>query len=149
MKLCALTMMLLLAASIAFPADLDGRWSGQLASPYGTADCIFTFKMNESNLTGILIKGSGISPESYPSYKANVDVKTSFFRSLFLNRKIAIKKGKIEGNTISFKTSEDMGENTIKITYKGILSGDQIKLSLDVENSKPDRFSKELILNRE
>jgi hypothetical protein len=146
MKISALTMVFLLTAGIAFPADLDGRWSGQLNSPYGIANCIFTFKTNGSNLTGILIKGSGISPQAYPPYKSNV--KTLFFQSLFLNRKITIKKGEIEGNTISFRTAEDMGENTVKINYKGIFSGDLIKLSLDVENSAPDRFSKELILSR-
>jgi hypothetical protein len=148
MKIFTLTMVFLLVAGAAFPADFDGRWSGQLTSPYGIADCIFTLKSNGSELTGILIRGSGISPETYPSYKANVNVKTSFFRSLFLNRKIALKKGKIEGNAISFKTSEDMGENTVKINYKGILSDDVIKLSIDVENSPPNRFSKEIMLSR-
>ena len=148
MKKCTLTMVFLLAANVSFASDLDGRWFGQLTSPYGTADCIFTFKTDGINLTGILIRGSGIPPESYPSYKANLNVKTSFFQSLFLNRKITIKKGKIEGNTISFKTAEDMGENTVKINYKGILTGDLVKLSLDVENSPPDRFSKELILGK-
>jgi hypothetical protein len=148
MKKCTLTMVFLLVAGITFASDLDGRWSGQLTSPYGIADCIFTFKTNGSNLTGILIRGSGIPPQSYPSYKANVNVKTSFFQSLFLNRKITIKKGKIEGNTISFSTAEDMGENTVKMNYKGVFSGDLVKLSLNVENSPPDRFSKELIISR-
>ena len=141
-------MVLLLHAGIVSAANLDGRWSGQLTSPYGIADCIFTFTTDASNLTGTLIRGSGIRPESYPQYKANVYNKTLFFQSLFLNRKMTIKKGKIKGNTISFNTSEDMGENLVKIRYRGILSDDLIKLTIDVENSPRDKFSKDLILHR-
>lgn len=141
-------MVLLLPAGIVSAANLDGQWSGQLTSPYGIADCIFTFTTNGRNLTGILIKGTGIRPESYPQYKANLYYKDLFFKSLFLNRKMNIKKGKIEGNAISFSTSEDMGENMVKINYKGILSDDLIKLAIDVENSPHDKFSKELILRR-
>ncbi len=42
---------------------------------------------------------------------------------------IAIKDGMIDGANISFWLSIDMGGNALKLTYKGVVSADQIKIS--------------------
>ena len=44
---------------------------------------------------------------------------------------IAIKDGMIDGANISFWLSIDMGGNALKLTYKGVVASDQIKISGD------------------
>jgi hypothetical protein len=53
-----------------------------------------------------------------------------------------IQEGKIAGNQISFATTFDAGGNTIKILYKGTMSGDQIRMTREREGSgsRPDRL---------
>ena len=43
-----------------------------------------------------------------------------------------IKDGKIDGNNISFSISFDMGGQEMKMEFKGVLSGDDLKLSMDM-----------------
>jgi hypothetical protein len=45
---------------------------------------------------------------------------------------IAIKDGKIDGNNISFSVTFDFGGQEMKMEYKGVLSGNQIKLTFDM-----------------
>ena len=42
---------------------------------------------------------------------------------------IAIKDGMIDGANISFWLSLDFGGNALKLTYKGVVAADQIKIS--------------------
>ena len=44
---------------------------------------------------------------------------------------IAIKDGMIDGANISFWLSLDFGGNALKLTYKGVVAADQIKISGD------------------
>ena len=53
---------------------------------------------------------------------------------------IAIKDGKINGNNISFSVSMDMMGQEMKMDYKGVLSGDTLKLSIDMMGT-PMEFS--------
>jgi hypothetical protein len=46
---------------------------------------------------------------------------------------IAIKDGKIDGANISFWLSLDFGGNALKLTYKGVVAADQIKISGDAD----------------
>jgi hypothetical protein len=41
-----------------------------------------------------------------------------------------ITDGKVDGNNVSFKTSQAMGGNTITIEYTGVVSGDELKLKI-------------------
>lgn len=109
MKAFAFTMMFLLVAGVAAAADIDGKWSGQFASPMGgdPMTLSYNFKAEGSTLTGTTIGG----PEG---------------------QQIPIKDGKIDGNNISFIVAVDMGGTEMKLNYKGVLAGDEIKLTFEM-----------------
>lgn len=89
---------LLLLTGSAFPADIDGKWSGTITGMDMPIE--FTFKAEGQTLTGShIVSGT----------------------------ETAIKDGKIDGNNISFSVTLDMG----KFVHKGVLSGDQIKMTYD------------------
>jgi hypothetical protein len=115
MKFCALTVgLLLLAAGMAFGADIDGTWTGKMAGPDGGEGFPigFTFKAEGATLTGSM---PGMpSPDGAPA------------------KPIPIKDGKIDGNNISFSVAFDFGGQEMKIDYKGVLSGDTLKISFDM-----------------
>jgi hypothetical protein len=116
MKFCALTAALfLLVTGLAFGADIDGKWTGSIAGPDGGAgiQVNYTFKAEGTTLTG-----STTGPD---------------------NSTIPLKSGKIEGNNISFSIAIDMGGQEMKMDFKGVLSGDQIKMSFDMMGT-PSEF---------
>ena len=45
---------------------------------------------------------------------------------------------KIDGNNISFSVSFDMGGQEMKMEFKGVLSGDNLKLSMDMMGQPMD-----------
>jgi hypothetical protein len=107
MKVFALTVGLLLIASFALAADIDGKWTGQVAGMGGDPMTInYTFKANGATLTGTT---TGMDGKDVP-----------------------IKNGKIDGNNISYTVSFDMGGQEMKMDFKGVISGDQLKLSFDM-----------------
>ncbi len=102
MKLKMLTLGLLLAAVPAFGADIDGKWTGSVDSPNGAVQVGFTFKAEESTLTGTSIGPDGSSTP--------------------------IKDGKIAGNKISFSLTVDFGFGPTTFNYTGDVAPAQIKL---------------------
>ena len=103
MKCFSLVIGVLLLAGFAFGADVDGKWSGPITGMDMTVE--FTFKAEGKTLTG--------------SHTVN-GTKTDF------------KDGKIDGNNISFTVALDMGGQVTKIEHKGVVSGDQIKMTYDM-----------------
>jgi hypothetical protein len=113
MRYCALVVGLLLIASFAFSADVDGKWTGSIAGMDGNNITIgYTFKSDGTALTG-----STTGPDG---------------------KDIAIKDGKIDGNNISFSVTLDFGGQEMKIDYKGVVSADQIKLTFDMMGQPTD-----------
>ena len=108
MKLWALAAVLLLVVSgLAFGADIDGKWTGSIAGPDGNGMPVnYTFKAEGTTLTGFTT-----GPD---------------------NSQVPLKNGKIDGNNISFSISFDMGGQEMKMDFKGVLSGDQLKLTYDM-----------------
>jgi hypothetical protein len=96
--------LLLLAVSV-FAADVDGKWTGSVSTPNGDFPVAFNFKADGATLTGSMAGPDGGD--------------------------IAIKDGMIDGANISFWLSIDMGGNALKLTYKGVVAADQIKISGD------------------
>lgn len=96
---------LLLLAFSAFAADVDGKWTGNVSTDNGDFPVAFTFKAD-----GAMLNGTMAGPDGSD---------------------IAIKDGMIDGANISFWLSLDFGGNALKLTYKGVVSTDQIEISGD------------------
>ena len=105
MKFFASSAALLLLTVSAFAADVDGKWSGSVSTPNGDIPVSFNFKAD-----GTMLNGSMAGPDGGD---------------------IAIKDGMIDGSNISFWLSLDFGGNALKLTYKGVVASDQIKISGD------------------
>ena len=107
MKLFTPVAAFLLLAVSAFAADVDGKWTGNVSTPMGDFPVAFTFKADGASLTGSMAGPDGGD--------------------------IAIKDGMIDGANISFWLSLDLGGNALKLTYKGVVAEDQIKISGDAD----------------
>jgi hypothetical protein len=106
MKRCVLTLgLMLIVAGLAFGADIDGKWTGKIAGQDGNDMVInYTFKADGAKLTGTTMPPGPDAKET------------------------AIQDGKIDGNNISFAIA--FGE--MKMEMKGVLSGDTLKISMDM-----------------
>ncbi len=105
MKISVLTAAFLLVATLAFGADIDGKWAGTFDSGMGgqPMNLSYDFKADGNKLTGTTVGAE--------------------------NSTIEILNGKIDGNKITFDVPVDMGGMKMTIAYTGELSGDELKLS--------------------
>ncbi len=95
-------LLALLAAS-AVAADISGKWVAQIPGRDGaTMEQTFVFKVEGSKVTGTVSTPRGEQE---------------------------ISEGKIEGDNLSFVTVRQMGEFEMKTSYKGKVSGDEIKFT--------------------
>ncbi|MBN1570568.1 MAG: hypothetical protein JXA73_22180 [Acidobacteria bacterium] len=107
MRNCLLVLVSILIAGMAFAAPIDGKWVGEIQGMDGAPTKIsYTFKADGATLTGTTSGPDG--------------------------KEVAIKDGKIDGNKISFSISFDMGGQEMKMDMTGVLSGDDLKLSMDM-----------------
>ncbi len=107
MRNCLIALGLILIASFAFAAPIDGKWVGEIQGMDGSPTKIsYTFKADGDKLTGTTTSPDG--------------------------KEMAIKDGKINGNNISFSIAFDMGGQEMKMDMKGVLNGDDLKLSMDM-----------------
>ncbi len=95
--------LLALFAATAVAADVSGTWKATAEGPQGAIERTFTFQQHGTQLTG----------------------ETS---SEMLG-KSAINEGKVEGDDISFSITASFQGEGRKITYRGKISGDTIKLT--------------------
>ena len=98
--------MLLLMGVSAVAHDVDGKWSGTLATPMGDMPVGFTFKADGAKLTGA---ASGLGGAD-----------------------IAIADGKVDGNKITFSVTLDFGGMAIVLNYTGAVTPSDIKFTIDV-----------------
>jgi hypothetical protein len=105
MKKFVLLLLVLLWAVPARAADVDGKWTGSLATPNGDVTIGFDFKAD-----GEMLSGSTTGPDGSA---------------------IPIKNGKIDGNKISFLVSIDFGGQAVDLTYTGVVSPTEIKMTGD------------------
>ena len=99
------TFVLVLAASPARAADVDGKWSGSLDTPMGAVQVGFNFKADGAALTGTTTGPDG--------------------------NEVPIKNGKIDGDKISFVVTIDFGGMMFDLNYTGVVSPDTTKLTID------------------
>jgi hypothetical protein len=103
MKTSYACLLVLFVASLVAGADVSGKWSGDVPGRGGDmTPTTFTFKTEGDKLTDSMTGPQGEVP---------------------------LQDGKVSGDLITFSTTLDFGGNTVKILYKGMLSGDQIKMT--------------------
>jgi len=86
--------------------DLNGTWKATAEGPQGTMERTFVFKVDGNKLTG----------ETTSS----------------LLGKSTIADGKVEGDTFSFTITANIQGADLKLSYKGKISGDEIKVTSEV-----------------
>jgi hypothetical protein len=106
MKLFVLSLLVFGLSAMA--ADVSGKWKGTADTPNGTVERTFLFKVDGTKLTG--------ETESQMMGKST------------------IADGKVEGDTITFSINVKFQDNDMKLNYKGVVSGDEIKFTLDIPN---------------
>jgi len=103
MKMYRFLMVFVLAAVAVFAADVTGKWVAQVPGRGGeTREATFTFKADGNQLTGSVTSPRGEMP---------------------------ISDGKIDGDTISFNQIMQFNGNEVKLMFKGMVSGDEIKFT--------------------
>jgi hypothetical protein len=113
MNMRALALGLLLAASPAFAAEVDGKWTGSVDTPNGPLPVTFDFKADGNKLSGGLL-----GPDGTP---------------------IPIKDGKVDGHNISFTLEITMGgADPLSFNYTGMLAGKELKLHTDYMGTPVD-----------
>jgi hypothetical protein len=105
-RMYALVVGCLLVASTAFAADVDGKWTGTMATPMGDFPITFVFKADGDKLTGHMV---------------GMD-----------NAEIAIIDGKIDRDQISYTVKLDFGGMPFEMFYKGVVAPTEIKLQATV-----------------
>jgi hypothetical protein len=102
-KLSMLAAALLVAATSAFAADLNGKWTAQVPGREGQMrEQTFTFKVDGEKLTGTV---SGMQGD------------------------IEIKDGTVKGDDIAFTVIRSFQGNEVKVNYKGKVAGQEIKFT--------------------
>ena len=105
MKIIASILVLLTISLTALAADVDGTWAGTVSTPGGDFPVVFKFQSDGPKLTGAT---QGFDGSDVP-----------------------IADGKIAGNTITFNVTLDFGGMPLMLSYKGIVSADEIKMTVD------------------
>jgi hypothetical protein len=106
-KLKGLLVGLLLMASPAFAAGVDGDWTGSFDAGQGPIDISYTFKADGAKLTGTTTGPDGM--------------------------KIPIKDGTIDANKIGFSVDLDFGGTAMTLKYTGVVGADSIALTSDFQ----------------
>ena len=105
-------------AVAAFAADIDGKWKSEMQTPDGqTRTSTYTFKADGDKLTGAVSGRMGETP---------------------------ISEGTIKGDEISFVVVRNFGGEERKMQYKGKVSGDELKMTMQMG----DMGSREVVAKR-
>ena len=104
MRIFMLTVLSMLVAGMAFAADIDGKWEGEIQGMGGSPVKIsYTFKADGNTLTGMTKDMNG--------------------------NDLAIQDGKIDGNDFSYALDFGMGQ---PMKFTGTVKGDTIELKMDM-----------------
>lgn len=102
--------------AFAFGADASGKWKAQMPGRGGeTRETTFNFKVEGNKLTGTMEGPRG---------------------------PVDIQDGKVDGDNISFSVVRKFQDNEFKMDYKGKISGDEMKLSIDFNGNTREVVAK-------
>jgi hypothetical protein len=105
--------LLTIVTTVAMAADITGKWKSEMPGRDGTPQVTtYTFKVEGDKLTGTISGRQGDT---------------------------AISDGKISGDDISFAVVRNFGGQERKMEYKGKVSGDEIKISVQFGPDMPPR----------
>jgi hypothetical protein len=93
-----------IACFVALAAGIDGKWTAELQTGRGPQTQTLTLKADGEKLTGTMDNGRG-----------GVD----------------ISEGMIHGNDVMFKVVREFNGNKFEQNYKGTLSGDELKVTIE------------------
>jgi hypothetical protein len=100
---------------VAMAASIDGKWKSEAPGRDGTPmTTTYTFKADGDKLTGTVTGRGG---------------------------ETAITEGKVNGDEISFVVVRNFGGEERKMQYKGKVSGDELKISVQFGPDMPPRES--------
>ena len=105
-KLLLATTILLVVALGLWAADVTGKWTFEIQGRNGSQTVTLDLKSSGSSLTGS-VSGMGRGGNA-----------------------MDISDGKVDGNNISFSTKAEFNGNSFVTSYKGVVSGDSIKLDV-------------------
>jgi hypothetical protein len=110
-KLLSLVAILSVLTFAALAADVSGKWTFEQAGRQGgnPTTTTITLKVEGGKLTGMV---------SRPGRGGQGTMDTQ------------ISEGTVDGNMVTFKTSQDMRGTTFVTSYKGTLDGDTLKLDI-------------------
>jgi hypothetical protein len=103
--LAGLLAVVLLTSMPLTAATVDGKWAGSIDTPMGPLPVTYDFKAD-----GATLNGTTGTPDG---------------------GMIAIKNGKVDGDKISFTVDLDFGGMAFSLSYTGVVSADQIKITGD------------------
>ena len=116
-RFALLTAALVLAMLPAFGADVTGKWTASFETQIGTQNYTYDFKVDGGKLTGTAKSQNGESQ---------------------------IAEGVVNGDDVSFVETLDFQGQSLRIVYKGKVSGDEIKFTRNVA----DMVTEELVAKR-
>ena len=112
MRIRALVWIAALMALLAvggWAADVNGKWKAEFQTPNGdTRTSVFTFKAEGEKLTGTVESQRGT---------------------------VEIQEGRTSGDDVSFVVIRNFNGNDFKMKYKGKISGDEIKMKVEIGDS--------------
>jgi hypothetical protein len=111
-------------------ADISGKWIAPVTSPSGSpgGDRIFTFKVDGDKVSGTIINQTTVNA----TFDVEGQRKMVGKLTTQSGSPAEISEGKITGNDISFVTVSKMGQMEMKSTYKGTISGNEIKFTVEM-----------------
>jgi autotransporter translocation and assembly factor TamB len=109
--LVSLTAAVALSALVVWAQSVDGTWTREVQGKAGTQTQTLTLKSEGGKLTGTLEGGGGRGGGGAAP----------------------ISDGTLSGSNVSFKVVRDFGGNSVTQVFKGTVSGNELKLTMEVE----------------
>ena len=106
-------LLALLLATVAFAADVAGKWTAAIDTQIGVQNYTYDFKVDSGKLTG--------------------RAKSQF-------GDVELTEGTVKGDDIAFVETVNFQGQELKIVYKGKVSGDEIKFSRQVGDFANEDF---------
>ena len=101
--MAALAIAVAVLAVVVQAADVTGKWTGAVPTrDGGTRESTFNFKQDGEKLTGTMTGPQG---------------------------DIELKDGSVKGNDVSFNVALSFNGNDVKLIYKGVVAGEEIKMT--------------------